>query len=380
LYAIVFGSNGNLTDDFSRRTTRIEPRGPSRRNLRDHFSPWGVSVHVIGLDIGGANLKAADAAGQAMTRPFAVWKNPDPLAAEIEQLLATFRKPEAIAVTMTAELADCYRTKREGVDAILRAVETAAGGAPVLVWQTNGRFVTPREARAEPLLTGAANWHALATFLGGLVPTGGAILIDVGTTTCDLIPLADRRPVAVGRTDRERLQSGELVYTGVRRTPVCAVVDTLAYRGANCPVMAELFATTLDVYLTTGDVRGDPADSNTADGRAATRACARDRLARCIGCDSEEFSHEDAQVAARGIAEAQRQQVGRALSAVLDSQRLAPRYVFLSGAGGFLGGQVVQNEPRLNEATVVSLLEVFGPQVSEAACAFAVARLAAERA
>jgi probable H4MPT-linked C1 transfer pathway protein len=333
----------------------------------------------VGLDIGGANLKAADAEGHASTRPFAVWKNPDRLAAEIDALLAGFPSPDAIAVTMTAELADCYRTKRDGVEAILGAVELAAGGVPVLVWQTDGRLVTPREARAAPLLTAAANWHALATFLGSLAPVGGALLIDIGTTTCDLIPLEDGRPVPAGRTDRERLQSGELVYTGVRRTPVCAVVGAIPFRGSDCGVMAELFATTLDVYLTTGDLLENPADVETADGRPATRACARDRLARCIGCDSEEFSQADAEVAAHAIAEAQQGQILHALNAVLRSRASLPSRVFLSGVGSFLARQIVQSSPALAEASTISLLEVFGPSVSEAACAFAVARLAVEQ-
>ncbi len=336
-------------------------------------------MRVVGLDIGGANLKAADTEGRAITRPFAVWKNPDRLAAEIDRLLADLPAPDAIAVTMTAELADCYRTKRDGVDAILGAVELAAGGVRVLVWQTSGGFVSPRDARSAPLLTAAANWHALATFIGSLAPTGGGLLIDIGTTTCDLIPLEDGRPVPVGRTDRERLQSGELVYTGVRRTPVCAVASALAYRGTECPVMAELFATTLDVYLTTGDLLEDPADVDTADGRPATLTCARDRLARCIGCDSEEFTRVDAQVAAHRIAEAQRRQIQRALEGVLRSRAALPSRVFLSGVGSFVGRQIVQSSPALAEAETVGLLEIFGPNVSEAACAFAVARLAAER-
>jgi probable H4MPT-linked C1 transfer pathway protein len=334
-------------------------------------------VRVVGLDIGGANLKAADAEGHALTRPFAVWKSPDRLAAEIDTLLAAFAKPDAVAVTMTAELADCYRTKRDGVDAILSAVELAVGGIEVLVWQTSGQFVAPREARAEPLLAAAANWHALATLLGSFASTGGALLIDVGTTTCDLIPILDGQPIPVGRTDRERLQSGELVYTGVRRTPVCAVVNVLPFRGAECPVMAELFATTLDVYLTTGDFLEDPADLDTADGRPATVTCARDRLARCIGCDSEEFTQQDAATAARGIADAQRQQIGSALEFVLQSRQLVPERVFLSGVGSFVARQVAANCEGLAHAELVSLLETFGPNVSEAACAFAVARLAA---
>jgi len=259
----------------------------------------------------------------------------------------------------------------------LSAVELAAGGIEVLVWQTSGQFVGPREARADPLLAAAANWHALATFLGSFAPTGGAILIDVGTTTCDLIPILDGRPISVGRTDRERLQSGELVYTGVRRTPVCAVVNVMPFHGADCPVMAELFATTLDVYLTTGDLLEDPSDVDTADCRPATVTCARDRLARCIGCDSEEFTPHDAATAARSIADAQRQQIASALEFVLRSRRHVPSRVYLSGVGSFVARQVVANCADLAQVEMVSLLEIFGPNISEAACAFAVARLAA---
>jgi len=66
----------------------------------------------------------------------------------------------------------------------------------------------------------AANWLALATYAGRLAPRGPAVLLDVGSTTTDVIPLQDGTPVPRGRTDPERLESKELVYTGVRRTPL----------------------------------------------------------------------------------------------------------------------------------------------------------------
>jgi (4-(4-[2-(gamma-L-glutamylamino)ethyl]phenoxymethyl)furan-2-yl)methanamine synthase len=334
-------------------------------------------LRVLGLDIGGANLKAADTDGKAVSRPFAVWKHPDRLAAEIGRLIAAFPRPDCIAVTMTAELADCYRTKREGVDAILSAVEEAACKTPVRVWQTSGRFVSAEQARAAPLLTAAANWHAIATFVSAFAPAGGALLIDIGSTTCDLIPLEDGSPMAVGRTDSERLQSRELIYTGVRRTPVCAIVKTLPFRGGDCPVAAELFATSLDAYLTTGDLPEDPSNVETADGRPATIACARDRLARCVCCDAEEFSREDAETAARALREAQQRQLLSALERVLGACNRLPSRIFISGMGGFLARRVVQACPDLRNAAVTDLLELFGPEVTEAACAFAVARLAA---
>jgi probable H4MPT-linked C1 transfer pathway protein len=336
-------------------------------------------MRVVGLDIGGANLKAADSDGKAATRPFAVWKAPERLAAEIERLLAGFARPDAIALTMTAELTDCYRTKREGVEAVLAAVELAAGGIPVSVWQTTGHFVTARVAREAPLLAAAANWHALTTFVGRLAPEGSALLIDVGTTTTDLIPLKDGAPVPVGRTDCERLQSGELVYSGIRRTPVCALVATAPFRGQDCPLAAEFFATTLDVYLTLGDLPEDLYDTETANGRPATVAAARDRLARCLCCDGTEFSAQDAVLMSQFIAQAQRQQIARGIDAVLAAQGPSPKRLLISGAGAFLAERTVAEHRGLAGAETVRLADHFGPAIAEAACAFALARLAVER-
>ena len=79
----------------------------------------------------------------------------------------------------------------------------------------------------DPALAAAANWLALATLVARLVPDDVGLLIDVGTTTTDLIPLDHGRAAARGRTDTERLQNGELVYAGVRRTPVCALATEL---------------------------------------------------------------------------------------------------------------------------------------------------------
>jgi (4-(4-[2-(gamma-L-glutamylamino)ethyl]phenoxymethyl)furan-2-yl)methanamine synthase len=336
-------------------------------------------MQVVGLDIGGANLKAANADGLAVTRPFAVWKSPEKLAAEIGQLLASFTKPDLIALTMTAELADCFRTKREGVAAVIAAVEQAAGAIPIRVWQTDGRFVAPAAARQSPVLVAAANWHALATFAGRLAPTGPALLIDIGTTTTDLIPLTDGTPTPTGRTDRDRLLSGELVYTGVKRTPLCAVVNQVPYRGRKCPVAAELFATTLDVYLALGDLPEDPHDTETADGRPATRNAARDRLARCLCSDATEFDDTDMRHMAQSIAEAQRHRINRGLTSVLATQGRLPEQLLLSGAGTFLAEQTLAEQASLASVKRLRLSDRFGPPIAEAACAYALARLAGER-
>ena len=233
---------------------------------------------ALGLDIGGANLKAASSAGDAKTTAFEIWRAPHELPLRLRELIGGFPPVDVLAVTMTAELADCFATKAEGVAAIVAAVSDVAGPTPVLVWQTSGNFARPEVAAARPALVSAANWHALATWAGRLAPQGSALLFDLGSTTADIVPLDNGRPVARGTTDLERLRNHELVYTGFRRTPLCAVASHVPLRGRPCPVAAELFATTLDVYLLLGLIPEDAADTNTADGRPATIACALDRL------------------------------------------------------------------------------------------------------
>jgi len=336
-------------------------------------------MHVVGLDIGGANLKAANADGRAATLVFPVWQNPEGLSAAIESLLREYQPFDVIAVTMTAELADCYRTKQEGVDRILNAVEQSGGRAAVHVWQTGAEFVTPEVAREIPMLVAAANWHALATWVGRLAPEGESLLIDVGTTTTDIIPLSQGVPVPRGFTDRERLLSGELVYSGVRRTPVCALVSSLPYRGEQCPVAAELFATTLDAYLILGNIAADAGDLETANCRPATREEARDRLARLLCSDSTEFTFDDALTAAQIIADTQRNQIASAVERVLSRMESPCSRLMVSGTGYFLVESAIGQVSRLSDVPILRLNEIFDRSVSDAACAFAVARLAQER-
>src|SRR5262249_8171922 len=173
-----------------------------------------MPARVLGLDIGGANIKAAQflsgKAGRALTLPFALWKQPAELPDALAALLAVFPAADALAVTMTGELCDCFASKREGGNALRDAGHSPAGPAPVRVWSTEGRFVSPGAARQAPLRVASANWHALATFWGRATVEGPALLLDIGSTTTDIIPLVEGRPTPAGWIDPERLESGEL--------------------------------------------------------------------------------------------------------------------------------------------------------------------------
>ncbi len=92
------------------------------------------------------------------------------------------------AVTMTAELSQHFRTKREGVRFVLRAVRRAFPGDPVYVFAVDGRWLGPEEAERQPLAVAASNWSAAARVVARRYPD--AILVDTGTTTTDIVPIA----------------------------------------------------------------------------------------------------------------------------------------------------------------------------------------------
>ncbi len=332
----------------------------------------------LGLDVGGANLKAADGQGAARLHPFPLWRRRRELVQALGAMLKQFPGVNRLAITMTGELADCFETKAQGVAAIVDAAVQAAEGRPVRVYRNDGSFVPPEDAIADPLPVAAANWHALARFAGRFAPHKSALLMDIGSTTCDLIPLVHGLPSPRGRTDPERLVSGELVYTGVQRSPVCAVASRVPWRGFLCPLAQELFATTWDVYLLLGDLPEAPERTDTADGRPATRQAAHDRLARSICADRTMVDRAAAEAIARAIADAQLDQLAEAADRVISMLPERPTSVVLSGQGEFLGRRVLE---RLGLSTrIVSLAETLGPQVSSAAAAHAVAVLAAESA
>lgn len=326
-------------------------------------------MNVLGLDVGGANLKAADGRGVAKSERFALWKDPAGLPDALRKLLATMPKFDRVGLTMTGELCDCFESRRQGVVAILDAVASVVD-VPVFVWTLDGGFVDVAAARSKPLRAAAANWLAEATLFGRLAPKGPALLLDIGSTTTDIIPLEDGKPVPKGRTDSERLECGELVYSGVRRTP--------AYTLLKGDGAAELFATTHDLYLALGWVEGDPDDHDTADGRPATKSHAHARLARMICSDLETITAKKLE-SIKHIMLA-RHVYSLAFSVEHVAKRLSgpPQLVILAGSGEFLAQPVLRQQTAFPPCSLLSLERDMGAHISTAACAHAVALLVSE--
>ena len=323
---------------------------------------------VLGWDIGGVNTKAARVAGTqvvaAHAAPYEVQRDPAALAPLLGRLAAELggQASDRHAVTMTAELSQLFRTKREGVGFVLDAVLAAFPNAPVRVWSVDGRWRTPAEARQEPLAVAAANWAATASLVARTHPD--CLLIDVGSTTTDIIPIVAGTPGAIGRTDPERLRAGELVYTGALRTPVEAIAAAVPLDGAPTGVAAEGFALAGDVHVWRG-VLG-PADYTvpTPDGRPATRDFAGERLARSVCADREMLDEARIDLIADAFSDAQ---VTRIVEGVARVQARHPALgcVVVAGLGTFLAVQAA----RRAGLSVVHLSERLGAAARHAPAA-----------
>lgn len=309
------------------------------------------ALEVAGWDIGGVNVKAARLtvrAGDIVTarshvHPFEIWRRPRQLTTVLRQVAGALGIDDdmPMAVTMTAELSDAFRTKREGVLAVIDGVRCAFPAGSPRVLDTAGDLVTPQAARRRPLDFAATNWVASALFAAERRPD--CVLVDVGSTTTDIIPIREGRIAAEGRADVARLAAGELVYSGVLRTNPATLVATVPLRGRSCRVAAESFTQMADVYLLLGRLAPDDYMCSTADGRGAGREEARERLARLVCADAETLAEEETLKLARYLAERQLRQVTDGLLQVLSRQPDAYSLpVAPAGAGAFLAAEAGQ--------------------------------------
>jgi len=301
----------------------------------------GGALGVIGWDIGGVNTKVAyvtDGEVRAVRgRPYELQRDPHalaPLLCDLAVDLGAVAGTVAHAVTMTAELSQMFRTKREGVAFVLDAVESAFSSALVRVFSVEGGFLSIAEARDQPLLVAAANWSATARVVAQY--HRDAVLIDIGTTTTDIIPIVDGCVAAEGRTDPERLVSGELVYTGALRTPVEAIATHVPLAGTTAGVSAEGFALAGDVHVWRGALEPVEYTVPTPDGRPATREFAGERLARVVCADRELLDARAISEIADALTGAQVARIAVAIERVLARHR-SLRLAVVTGLGAFLG-------------------------------------------
>jgi len=252
-----------------------------------------MNKQIIGWDIGGAHVKAAILAGngevlKVLQAPCPLWKGIAQLALALQPILSGLDLVQyRHALTMTGELVDCFTSREQGVQAILQAMQASLGEAELWIYAGRCGFLNMENISCDHYQAIASvNWLASAELAAKHCRT--ALFVDIGSTTADILLIAEHKPQVQGYTDYERLVSGELLYTGVVRTSVMAIAQQAEFNGRRMGLMAEHFAAMADVYRLTGDLHPAHDQAETADGAGKTPAASARRLSRLTGYEFAE--------------------------------------------------------------------------------------------
>ena len=339
-------------------------------------------TRVFGWDLGGANVKLACVDGGRVAHvaqiPCPIISEPRKFDVAVETALPLISSPALHAVTMTGELSDVFSDRAEGVAYLVELMQRVTASQTLRVYAGSLGFLDPDDATHRTIEVASANWHATAALVARR--HANALLVDVGTTTTDLIPIKAGAVAARGATDAERLTEGELLYTGVVRTPVMAVAHSAPFKGRVQRIAAERFATMADVWRLTGDLpdEADPYPSADQRGKSGPESAAR--LARMLGRDESEAEFGGWVALARYFADCQLAEIEHAARGLAERDALrqsAP--VIGAGCGRFVAKSLAERlgRPYLDFAEIIDAAPEAHEMAARCAPAVAVALLAA---
>lgn len=283
-------------------------------------------MKALTFDIGGANIKRLalnfdKGEFKSDIHYFPFWQKKEEFSAFLQNLS---EDSDRVGITMTAELSDVFLRKEEGVRHIIRVCEELFD-APVYL-SLDGALLKAGDVKY-PLDLAAANWIASIYYLEKTFSEG--ILIDCGSTTTDIIPFRSGEPL-YRRTDLERLRSGQLVYTGILRTPVNTIVDSVPFDGEMVGISSEYFAITADVYNVLGVIDTDGYSCKTPDGKGKGRLESMYRISRLLCADFEEVGERAVLHICEYIRERQVEKIAMAL------ERCGQKDAYICGTGKIL--------------------------------------------
>ncbi len=290
---------------------------------------------IIGWDIGGAHLKAARLEAGRIVKVLQIasplWEGIDALHRAFAEAKAALGPADLNAATMTAELADAFPDRSDGVARIAEIAENELKPKKLIFYAGPAGMIARDTIADHTQAIASANWHASAAFVARHHKT--ALFADVGSTTTDLIPIRNGKVAARGYSDAERMAHGELVYAGVVRSFLMAGLQLVPFRGRWVPLMNEWFANMSDVYRILGQLPDGADVMQTADQRDKSVASSEARLARQIGLDAKDAKPWELAQLAGFFAEAQ-------LRTIIDGAHLVLSHGEFEGGAPMIGAGV----------------------------------------
>jgi probable H4MPT-linked C1 transfer pathway protein len=318
-----------------------------------------ASEAIIGWDVGGAHLKGARLSPegkvlQVVQLPCPLWQGLSHLEQAADRAMTVLGTAPVHAVTMTGEMVDLFPDRQTGVRQLIATLRGRIRDSRLLFYAGAAGLIPEAEAEGKAELLASANWRASAELVA--LRLNAALVVDIGSTTTDLIPVAGGRVIARGTDDTSRMIAGELVYRGIVRTPLMALAHRAPFQGDWVPLMAEWFATTADVYRLTGELPDDADLHPAADGGEKSALGSARRLARMIGRDLQQAPLDAWQELARWFARVQLAQIEEACDQVLGRDGL-PRDAPFVIAGA--GRTIIEPVARRNGRRLIDFAELF---------------------
>ncbi len=295
-------------------------------------------MKIIGLDIGGANtdctiieLKNNEIISMKNDREyFPMWKNSAQLQHALKKLTKDDLDIDVVCVSMTAELADGYSSKKEGVLDISKQVMNAFAGKKIYFVTLDG-LKTYEQLQKNPLSAAAANWIGTTEIIKYIEQD--AIFMDMGSTTTDIIPIKNQKEIASGHSDLERLSTGELIYTGMLRTNLTSIVHQVPIYGKNTRVSSELFSITADVHRVLNNITEEEYTCSTPDGNKKDIISCKRRLARLVCADLDTLEDDEIMKLAKYVEEKQIEQIYDGLKDVAERTKIKTVLITSVGHG-----------------------------------------------
>ena len=206
-------------------------------------------IKYLGIDIGGAHFKIVGLDEKKSVcfsayRKCYIWKGLDNLKKEIDYTNSlNLHENASCGITMTAELCDNFKSKKNGVLEISQLCKMLKCNYS---FYTKNKKSFSRNIKKNYKNLISMNWHSIGKYFSSKFDN--LIIVDFGSTTTDFVCIKNTEIVNDGFDDFTRLSKKEMFYSGIIRTPLFGLQHEISLRRKKYLIVPELFSNTSDIY------------------------------------------------------------------------------------------------------------------------------------
>ncbi len=240
------------------------------------------NIKFLGIDIGGAHIKLVglDEKKELIFvdyLKFYFWKEEKSINKIFNYINSKSNKNTLSGITMTAELCDIFKNRVDGFRKIYNYCKKLKNN---YFFYTKSKKIFEKKNYSAIV---SMNWHSIGRLLEKKYKN--AIIVDFGSTTTDIICIKNYVIQNKNFDDFSRINSSELVYTGLTRTPIFAINSKVKINGKNFEIIPEFFSDMSDVYRINSILKKEFDIDETADGKKRSKFLSYSRLSRNFGLD-----------------------------------------------------------------------------------------------